>query len=98
MTNVFFAAAVHTSNIYPKIQRSGKLRVGIKEGGISFSLSPDSFERRCSEDPEGKHQVFLPRPFSIKTDPSILEFPFFRERKREREREKKTEIGKATDR
>lgn len=48
VTNVFFAAAVHTSNIYPKIQRSGKLRVGIKEGGISFSLSPDSFERRCS--------------------------------------------------
>ena len=61
---------------------------------LFLSLSPDSFERRCSEDPEGKHQVFLPRPFSIKTDPSILEFPFFRER----EREKKTEIGKATDR
>ena len=56
---------------------------------LFLSLSPDSFERRCSEDPEGKHQVFLPRPFSIKTDPSILEFPFFRERKREREKRRR---------
>lgn len=59
----------------------------------------------ATKDPEGKHRVFLARPFSIKTAPrsvnlriSLLHGLTSR-REKEREREKRREeIGKATDR
>lgn len=58
----------------------------------------------ATKDPEGKHRVFLARPFSIKTAPRSRQssnFPSSRsnESPREGEREKRREeIGKATDR
>lgn len=67
VTNAFFAAAVRTSNICPKIQRSG---VRIKEGGTTstfrFFRDPG---RNIGQIPEANTRNQQTDPFSINAPP-----------------------------